>query len=73
MAAAQVVPDPVAFRDSWAARPAPRARHRDPAVTGDDAGLAATLPGLREPGPAIEQDRLVAVWADAAVQPAGMR
>jgi hypothetical protein len=44
-----------------------------PAVTGDDADLAATLPGLREPGPGIEQDWLVAALADAAVQPAGMR
>ena len=44
-----------------------------PAVTGDDADPAATLPGLREPGPGIEQDRLVAALAPAAVQPAGMR
>ena len=44
-----------------------------PAVTGDDADPAATLPGLREPGPGIEQDRLVAALAPATVQPAGMR
>ena len=44
-----------------------------PAVTDDDAGLAAGLPGLHEPGPGIEQDRLVAALADAVVQPAEMR
>ena len=42
-------------------------------LTGDDAGLAAGLPGRHEPGPGIGQDRLVAGLADAAVQPAGMR
>jgi hypothetical protein len=44
-----------------------------PAVTDDDAVLAAGWPGRHEPGPGIEQDRLVAALADAAVQPAGMR
>ena len=43
------------------------------AVTGDDAGLMAGLPGLHEPGPGTGQDRLGAALADAAVQPAGMR
>jgi hypothetical protein len=38
-------------------------------VTDADAGL----PGLHEPGPGIEQDRLAAALADAAVQPAGTR
>jgi len=42
-------------------------------VTDDDAGLAAGLPGLHEPGPGVEQDRLVATLADAAAQPAGLR
>jgi len=42
-------------------------------VTDDDAGLAPGMPGLHEPGPGIERDRLVATLADAAVQPAGMR
>jgi hypothetical protein len=44
-----------------------------PTVTNDGAGLAASLPGLDEPGPGIQQDRLTAALADAAVQPAGMR
>ena len=44
-----------------------------PAVTGDDVGLMAGLPGFHEPGPGIGQDRLGAALADAAVQPAGMR
>ncbi len=44
-----------------------------PAVTCDDVGLMAGLPGLHEPGPGIGQDRLGAALADAAVQPAGMR
>ena len=44
-----------------------------PAVTGDDAGLMAGLPGRHEPGPGIGQNRLGAALADAAVQPAGMR
>ncbi|HEY6311041.1 MAG TPA: hypothetical protein VIY52_09585 [Streptosporangiaceae bacterium] len=38
-----------------------------PTVTDDDARLAADLPGRHEPGPGIEQDRLVAALADAAV------
>ena len=44
-----------------------------PALTDEDTGLAAGLPGLHEPGPGIEQDRLAGALADAAVQPAGMR
>ncbi len=52
--------------------PDPPARGQ-PAVTCDDAGLMAGLPGLHEPGPGIGQDRLGAALADAAVQPAGMR
>ena len=44
-----------------------------PAVTGDDAGLMAGLPGFHEPDPGIGQYRLGAALADAAVQPAGMR
>ena len=44
-----------------------------PTVTDDDAGLAAGLPGLHQPGPGIEQDQLGATLADAALQPAGTR
>ncbi len=42
-------------------------------VTDDDDGLTAAMPGLHEPGPGIEQDRLVAIQADAVIQPAGTR
>jgi hypothetical protein len=44
-----------------------------PAVTGDDAGLTAGLPGFHEPVPRIGPDRLGAALADAAVQLAGRR
>ena len=43
-----------------------------PAVTGDDAGLTAGLPGFHEPGPGIGPDRLGAALADAAVRPGPM-
>jgi hypothetical protein len=40
-------------------------------VTDDDASLAVGMPGLHEPGPGVEQDPLVAILADAVIQPAG--
>lgn len=55
-------------------RPAPVPPHGGQRIVTDaDAGLAAGLPGPHEPGPGIEQDRLAAALADAAVQPAGTR
>ena len=44
-----------------------------PALTDEDTGPAASLPGPHEPGPGIEQDQLAGALADTAVQPAGMR
>jgi hypothetical protein len=42
-------------------------------VTDDDGGLTVSRPGLHGPGPGIEQDPLVAILADAVIQPAGTR
>jgi hypothetical protein len=42
-------------------------------VTDDDGGLAVGMPGIHQPGPATEQDPLVATLADTVIQPAGTR